>query len=126
MNIDGDVIFSRFETEDGGEPVLEDLILRTRLHWQFTRDWSLRVIVQHERTTPNPLQSRVPDRRNWNGDLLLTWRHNPWTTLFLGYNQNRQNVIIDDLNGRTQLVRTDGLHTDSEQLILKVSYLFRR
>ena len=126
LSIDTTFLYNRFDDEDSGALVVEDFIGRARINWQFSKELSMRTIVQYERTEPNPLETTINDRKNWNVDLLLTYRVNPWTAIYLGYNQNRQNLLIDENNGTPTLIRTDDLHKDSEQLILKVSYLFRR
>jgi hypothetical protein len=126
LDIDTTFFYNRFDNEQSGTQVLEDFIGRVRVNWQFSREFSLRSIVQYERTRPNESETSVTNRRNWNVDLLLTWRLNPWTAAYLGYNQNRRNVAIDEVTGTPRIVGTDELFKDSEQLILKLSYVFRR
>jgi outer membrane receptor protein involved in Fe transport len=126
LDIDTTFLYNRFDNEHSGAQVLEDFIGRVRVNWQFSRELSLRTIAQYERTRPNESETSVTNRRNWNVDLLLTWRLNPWTAAYLGYNQNRRNVAIDEVTGTPRIVRTDELFKDSEQLILKLSYVFRR
>ncbi|MCZ6854664.1 MAG: hypothetical protein O7G86_12165, partial [Gammaproteobacteria bacterium] len=125
LAIDTSLIYTLFENDSTGARVLEDLIARTRLNWQFSRELSLRSIIQFERTSPNPLETTITDRENWNLDLLLTYRLNPWTAVYFGYNTNRQNIDIVEQGGVPTIVRTSGLHKDSEQWLLKFSYLLR-
>lgn len=120
------LIYTLLENAASGARVLKDAIGRTRLNWQFTRALSLRAIVQYEHTSPNPLETTITDRENWNVDFLLTYRVNPWTAVYFGYNTNRQNIDIVDQGGVPTLIRTSGLHKDSEQWLLKFSYLMRR
>ncbi|HIO79030.1 TPA: hypothetical protein EYG59_10650 [Candidatus Poribacteria bacterium] len=125
MAIDGTLISPRFESEETGARVLDDWIAKTRLNWQFSRQLSRRAIIQYEQTDPNPFETRVTDGENWNYDLLLTYRINPWTAVYLSYNTNRQNIRIEEQSGVPHVVRTDGLNIDSEQWLFKFSYLFR-
>ncbi len=125
LAIDTTLIFTQLESDATGARVFQDLIARTRLNWQFTRELSLRSIIQYERTNSNPLETTITDRKNWNVDLLFTYRLNPWTAIYLGYNNNQQNIKIDQQDGMPVIVRTSGLHNDSEQLLLKFSYLLR-
>jgi hypothetical protein len=46
--------------------------------------------------------------------------------VYFGYNTNRQNIDIVDQGGVPTLIRTSGLRKDSEQWLLKFSYLMRR
>jgi hypothetical protein len=124
VSIDTSAVFTTLDDDATGDEVFDDLVSQVRLNWQFTRELSLRAIVQHERTDPNPLQTRISDRENWNYDLLLTYRVNPWTAVYLGYNTNRQNLALEEHDNMRRIVRTDDLEKDSEQLLLKVSYLF--
>lgn len=126
LAIDTTLIYTQLENDSTGTRVLEDLIARVRLNWQFTREWSLRTIIQYERTRPNPLETTITDHKNWNFDLLLTYRVNPWTAMYLSYNTNRQNIAVEERNGIASIVHTNSLITDSEQLLLKFTYLLRR
>lgn len=126
LAIDTTLIYTQLENDSTGTRVLEDLIARVRLNWQFTREWSLRTIIQYERTNPNPFETTVTNHKNWNFDLLLTYRVNPWTAVYLSYNTNRQNIAIEERNGIASIVHTNSLITDSEQLLFKFTYLLRR
>ena len=54
--------------------------------------------------------------------MLFTYLVNPWTALYVGYNNNLQNrgLYIDEF-GR-EIVRTPDLQNDSWQLFVKFSY----
>jgi hypothetical protein len=125
LTIGQTLLYSRFDDEATGAPGLEDWIVRTRLNWQFTRALSLRAILQLERTGSDPALTSVTDRENWNTDLLFTYRLDPWTALYVGYNDNRRNVAIAERDGMPRLVRTDELASDGRQVIVKWSYLLR-
>jgi len=101
-------------------------IVRTQWAWQFTREWSIRLIGQYEGTATDSTLTRVTPRRSVNGDVLLTRLINPWTALYVGYNGNAQNVAIDELtDGRRTLRRTDRLAIDAWQVFVKWSHLLR-
>jgi predicted porin len=95
-------------------------------NYQFTRNLSLRLILQYEGTITNSQLTTLDDRRNFNADVLITYLVNPWTALYIGYNGNRQNLEwIEDANGR-ELIRDRGhLMNDANQFFLKFSYLMR-
>jgi hypothetical protein len=106
--------------------IFNDHIIRTRATYQFTRELSLRVIVQYEATLTNPALTSLEDRRNLNADVLVTYLLNPWTALYVGYNGNRQNYAWIQEEEGPRLVRTkDGFINDANQFFLKFSYLFR-
>lgn len=100
-------------------------IIRTQWAWQFTREWSLRLIGQYDNTATDASRSSLAPRRNINADVLLTRLINPWTALYVGYNGNSQNLgILDDAQGR-RLERTDALQRDAWQVFVKWSHLLR-
>lgn len=101
-------------------------IVRTRWAWQFTREWSLRVIAQYESTERDPQLTTIAPRRNVNIDVLLTRLLNPWTALYVGYNGNAQNIeLIGLADGGRAIRRTDALAPDSWQVFVKWSHLLR-
>lgn len=108
-----------------GRAFLTDIV-RTRWAWQFTREWSLRVIGQYEATRTDAALTTIAPRRNLNADLLLTRLLNPWTALYVGYNGNAQNVELLQLgDGRRTIRRTGTLSPDGWQVFVKWSHLLR-
>ncbi len=65
-------------------------------------------------------QTRLRDEENVNGDLLLTYLVNPWTALYLGYNTNYRNELVDP-----GMRFSDDLFNDASQVFVKISYLFQ-
>ena len=101
-------------------------IFRTRWAWQFTREWSLRVIGQYDSTRTDPALTQLTPRRNVNADVLLTRLLNPWTALYVGYNGNAQNIeVLESVEGSRSIRRTGALARDSWQLFVKWSHLLR-
>lgn len=90
---------------------LSSHVLREKASWQLTREWSVRAIVQYDRTAADAGLIAIPARRTVNADVLLTRQINPWTALYLGFNTNAEG---------------DRLRTDARQVFAKVSYLLRR
>ena len=125
LRIDNTILFSQLSEISSGESVFDDWIARSRWNWQFDTTWSLRTIVQWESTHVNEDLTSLEERRNLSYDFLLTYRTNPWTALFVGYNANARNVtLIQDASGAS-VVPTDDLHSTGRQFLIKVSYLFR-
>lgn len=120
LSLDLDWLFTDVETLEGGR-AFANHILRGRANWQFTRALSLRAIVQWDCLSAAADRTRLEPSRNLNGDLLFTWRLDPWTALFLGYNSNyRELDDLQQMTGRGFPARS--LERDSQQLFLKLSY----
>lgn len=109
-----------------GARAFESNIVRTQWAWQFTREWSLRLIGQYDAVAADASRSTLAPRRNLNADVLLTRLINPWTALYVGYNGNAQNLaLIEEPSSPRRLQRTDTLGADSWQVFVKWSHLFR-
>jgi hypothetical protein len=116
-------LYTQLKSKEG--PVIfDDHIVSIRTNYQFTKALSLRLIVQYEATIVNSDLTSLEDRRNLNGDVLVTYMVNPWTALYVGYNGNRQNLsFIDDINPPS-VIRTQGTFmNDANQFFMKFSYL---
>ena len=81
----------------GRGTIFDDTIVRTRWNLQFTKEMSLRVIVQHEDTEPTALSSLAHDE-NLNLDVLFRYVLNPWSALYVGFNNNESNLQLVDTN----------------------------
>ena len=107
-----------------GPIIFDDHIISVRTNYQFTKELSLRLILQYEATIVNPELTSLEDRRNLNGDVLVTYMVNPWTALYVGYNGNRQNLSFIDRIDPPHLIRTRGdFLNDANQFFMKFSYL---
>jgi hypothetical protein len=125
LQVRSSYLYTGLQTLDD-ETIFNDHILSVRSNYQFTKEFSLRLILQYESTLVNPSLTSLEDRRNLNADVLFTYMVNPWTALYVGYNGNRQNVSLIEEFGSPQLIRTRGtLLNDANQFFLKFSYLIR-
>jgi hypothetical protein len=107
-----------------GPVIFDDHIVSVRTNYQFTKALSLRLILQYEATIVNSDLTSLEDRRNLNGDVLVTYMVNPWTALYVGYNGNRQNLDFIDAIDPPSVIRTHGdFLNDANQFFLKFSYL---
>jgi len=50
---------------------------------------------------------------------------NPWSSLYFGYNTNSSNFELVDMGSGTEIVRTNDLRRDGDQLFVKFSYLLQ-
>ncbi len=124
LRVSNTYLFTELET-DSGVKVFSNEIIRSSWNYQFTRAMSLRFIAQYEETDAGPA-TRLRDRKNMNFDLLLRYVLNPWSALYLGYNSNSSNFDIIDFEGERELVLTNDLKRDGDQVFVKFSYLFQR
>jgi hypothetical protein len=117
-----------------GVDVYENQTLRTKINYQFTKAWSARVIVEYDSLLVNPLQTSLVRTKDVQTEALLTWLPHPGTAIYLGYNNDLQNL---DHNFCTPgqggicnpndpiLPRSTQYLNDGRQIFLKASYLFR-
>jgi hypothetical protein len=125
VRVEGTFLYTTLEDRASGAEIFTDQILRIRLDTQFTRRLSLRVILQNERTSADPALTTVPQRRNWNGDVLLTYLVNPWTAFYVGYNGNYRRSPLDDGSGTPAPAFDEGYDNDASQVFVKATFLFR-
>ena len=126
LRFDGEYLFTRLQDYESGAKIFENQILRVRCSWQWTREWSVRAIVQFDDTDTEPTRTSLEPERNVNADLLLTYQINAGTVAFAGFNTNYRNLDIVESVSPPILQRTGtDLHNDSWQFFVKLSYLFR-
>ena len=105
--------------------VFDNHIGRAKLSWQPTPRLTLRSIVQYNSLVADPSLTSLETTKNLNVDFLATYLVNPWTALYVGYNNNQNNLRLVPTDDASELVRTDRLGPDSWQFFVKASYLFR-
>lgn len=110
----------------GDADIFTNRIFRSRVNWQFNRKLSLRLIPQFNSLSVNPEQTLLTKTKSFNADVLAAYTLNPWTSLYVGYNNNARNVeLFTTPDGRQALRPARGLRNDSRQLYVKFSYLLR-
>lgn len=124
LRVSNTYLLTDIETK-GGTKVFSNEIIRSNWNYQFNRELSLRFIAQYDETDAGPA-SRLEDSENLNFDLLLRYVINPWSAFFVGYNTNQSNFDIIDFEGERELVVSDDLRRDGDQIFVKFSYLFQR
>jgi hypothetical protein len=124
LRIDTTLLSTSISDRRGGGTIFDDRIVRAGVNYQFTREMSLRVILQHEETRPTAL-SRLTRDENLNLDVLFRYVLNPYSALYVGFNNNESNLQLVDTPQGTQLMRTEDLARDGQQLFVKFSYLWQ-
>ncbi len=137
LQIDNTYILDRVRNGLIDHAVFNNHIIRSKWNYQFTRELSLRFIGQYNGLLSNPLYSSLTTQKDFNADVLITYLVHPGTAIYVGYNNNLENVdpglcvrvpgsSFCDPNG-LGLLRTPGkLTNDGRLFFVKVSYLWRR
>ncbi|HEY5622248.1 MAG TPA: hypothetical protein VIV14_00710, partial [Gammaproteobacteria bacterium] len=125
LRVDTSYLLTELEDRTGAGRIFTNEIIRSRWNYQFTKELSLRFIAQQEETDAGVL-TRLEDEKNLNFDLLVRYVINPWSALYVGYNSNSSNFdIVDTEDGDTELIVTNDLRRDGEQIFVKFSYLLQ-
>lgn len=122
---DNTYLFTELKSQSGSADIFTNQIIRSSWNYQFTKEWSLRFIAQYIDTDAGPA-TRLVDDKTLNFDLLLRYVINPWSAFYVGYNSNQSNFDIIESEGEKELIMTNDLQKDGEQIFVKFSYLFQR
>lgn len=123
LRIDETYIHSRLHL--GNESVFNNHLFRSKVNLQFTRELSLRFIVDYNGLLPNPALFDSSKYKRIAGDLLFTYLLRPGTALYVGYTDRYDNLaFIGDVDRTLVNSRYPTLST-GRQLFIKLSYNFR-
>ena len=126
LKVDNAYVLSRLTDRETGARMFDNHIVRTKWNWQFSQELSVRAILQYSATLANSALTALETTKNMNADLLVTYRVNPWTVLFVGFNSNGQNIdLVPTATGADLVRRRRQFINDSSQLFVKYSHLFR-
>ncbi len=137
VRFDHTYIYSRLATREGSTPtglsarpsIFNNHILRSKLNYQFSRELSLRAILDYNAVLPNPQLVALDRSKRLTADFLLTYLLHPGTALYLGYTDRYENLALDPGMPPSQppSLRFIGSPTTStgRQFFAKISYLFR-
>jgi Domain of unknown function (DUF5916) len=113
--------------------VYESQTFRSKINYQFTRSLSARVIVEYDTTLANPAETSLLRTKQIGTQVLLTWLPHPGTAIYLGYNNDLQNLDralcfrgpVGVCNASAPAPRSPDYLNDGRQIFLKASYLLR-
>ena len=126
LRIDNTYLLTRLTDRSTHANILTNHILRSRWNYQFSRELSLRVILQYDAVLTNPEFTAEETTKNFNTDFLVTYLVNPWTALYVGYNTNAQNIDVVPTTSGAEIIRRRGRFiNDARQFFIKFSYLLR-
>jgi len=127
LTVDNTYLLTRLRDQTSDLNIFNNHIFRSKWNYQFTKEFSLRVIGQYDTTLGNPGLTSLVNTKHFNGDVLFTYMVTPGTAIYAGYNSNLQNLdptLQHDLAGNLLRTRNTFIN-DGRQIFLKASYLFR-
>jgi hypothetical protein len=131
---DNTYLLDRNHAVASGALVYEVQTFRSKINYQFTRAISARVIVEYDTTLANPALTSLSRTKQVGTQALVTWLPHPGTAIYIGYNNDMQNLdrtLCNRLPGgacdpnNTTAPRAPMMLDDGKQIFIKASYLFR-
>ncbi len=144
FRFDETLIYYRLGTRAGwvtppfspGQSVFNNYLNRAKLHYQFSKELSLRLILDYNATIANTnlldLQTNlgsfdggpIAPTKQFTTDVLLTYLLHPGTAVYLGYNNGYSDLT---LHGLPPTVSAQGApnNSTSRLFFIKLSYLLR-
>lgn len=123
---------------DPDSAIFNNHLMRSKFNYQFTRELSLRLILDYDATFANTrlvdLQTNlgsfdggpVPPSKKFVTDILFTYMLHPGTALYVGYNNGLNNLLLDESVVPSQVLYQHSVANSNSQLFfVKLSYLFR-
>ena len=134
LTADNTYLLDRDHAVANGALVYESQVFRTKVNYQFTRAISARVIAEYDSTLANPAETSLKRTKEIGTQALLTWLPHPGTAVYIGYNNDLQNLdrsLCNRLPGgecdpnNTVAPRAPQMLNDGRQIFVKASYLLR-
>ena len=137
LTVENTYLMARLHDLDTGANIFNNHIFRSKWNYQFTKEFSLRLIGQYTATIGNPALTSLQNTKAFNGDVLFTYMITPGTAIYAGYNSDLQNIdpsLERICSGQPcapgqsfdGLLRTRNTFiNDGRQIFVKISYLFR-
>lgn len=126
LRVDETYLYSRLDTPGQDKSaIFNNHILRSKFNYQFTREASLRAIVDYNAVLPNTSLVSLGRTKRLGLDFLFTYMLHPGTALHAGYTDNYENLHFDPLEAPS--LRRNGFPDTSvgRQVFVKLSYLLR-
>ena len=126
LRLDETYLYTRLATDQAAStPIFNNHILRTKANYQFTRELSLRAIIDYNSILPNIDLVYLDRTKRLGLDVLFTYMLNPGTALHIGYTDNYENVRWDPSTSPLLQRSTFPDTSVGRQLFVKLSYLLR-
>ena len=92
LTADNTYLLDRDHSVANGAFVYENQVFRTKINYQFTRSISARVIAEYDSTLANPAETSLLRTKQIGTQALFTWLPHPGTVVYVGYNNDLQNL----------------------------------
>jgi hypothetical protein len=145
FRVDEAGIYYRLGTRDGstpagfspGQAIFNNYLLRSKMNYQFTKQLSLRVILDYDATLANDqllntqtnlgsyADGPVPPTKQFTTDVLMTYLLHPGTAIYLGYNSGLNNLRLDETLPTPVVYQANPTNRNNQLFFVKISYLFR-
>lgn len=102
--------------------IFDNHIVRSRANYQFTREFSLRAIVDYNAVLSDSSLVALDRTKHLSADILLTYLVHPGTALYIGYTDGYDSIDIGPSGLRPSRNPTT---STGRQFFVKTSYLFR-
>ncbi len=131
LRIDEKYIYSLLRTQQRGQfapavtSVYNNHIVRSKVNYQFTRELSLRAIVDYNGVLPNASLVSLDRTKRVGYDILATYLLHPGTAVYVGFTDIYENLALNPaLPPYLTLSGSPNLNT-GRQFFVKTSYLLR-
>jgi hypothetical protein len=133
MRMDGIYYYTRLATDPGKLPsaslpngdIFTNHLIRSKINYQFTRDYSFRAIFDYNSLLPNDALVASSYSKQADTTLLFSYFPHPGTTFYLGYADTFQNMDYNaEATPSYTLTSAPATSTD-RQVFVKFSYLLR-
>lgn len=105
--------------------IFNNHLMRSKINYQFTRELSLRAILDYDAVLSNESLIAAERSKRFNTDFLVTYLVHPGTALYAGYSSGLENLAIAPTLPPT-LLRTNSPATlTGRQFFVKLSYQLR-
>jgi hypothetical protein len=134
LTADNTYLLDRDHSTANNAFVYESQVFRTKVNYQFTRAISARLIAEYDSTLANKFETSLLRTKEVQTEALLTWLPHPGTAVYIGYNNDLQNLnrslcnrLMNGTCDPNNTVPPRALHylNDGRQIFIKASYLFR-
>jgi hypothetical protein len=133
LRVENTYIYTRLGTREGSSPagvaagqsIFNNHIARSKVNVQFTRELSLRSIVDYNAVLSTPSLVASPRDKRLTYDLLMTYLVHPGTALYLGYTDRYENLDLATGMPPTVVRTTSPTTATGRVVFVKLSYLFR-
>jgi len=107
---------------DPSRTIFDNHIVRSRVNYQFTRELSLRAILDYNAVLSDPSLVALDRTKHLTADVLLTYLIHPGTAFYIGYTDGYDSIHLDS----SGIVAINSPTTSTgRQFFVKTSYLFR-